>query len=125
MAELAAYTNAPTFTVIPTAVAIVRGARVTLDSSGTVAVSAIGVRGDYAVAVAAAASQPVSAFSLQTGSIIPMVASEAIAIGDDVFSAAIGKVSTTSGGGAVLLGKANTAASGDNILFEVLLQNPA
>lgn len=125
MAELAAYTNAPLFTVIPTAVAVARGIRVTLDSSGTVAASAIGVRGDFVAAVAAAASEPFAAFSLQNGSIVPMVASEAIAVGDDVLSAAVGKVSTTTGGGAVLLGKANTAASGDGILFEVLLQNPA
>lgn len=125
MAELAAYTNAPLFTVIPTAVAVARGARVTVDSSRTVAASDIGVRGDFVAMVAAAASQPFAAASLQTGSIVPMLASEAIAVGDDVYSAASGKVSTTSGGGAVLLGKAMTAASGDGILFEVLLENPA
>lgn len=125
MAELAAYTNAPLFTVIPTAVAVARGARLTLDSSGTVAASAIGVRGDFVSSQAAAASAPLAAFSLQTGSIVPMIASEAIAVGGVVYSAATGKVSTTSGGGAVLLGKANTAASGDGVLFEVLLENPA
>lgn len=125
MAELAAYTNAPAFTAIPTAVAIARGIRVTLDSSGTVAASAIGVRGDFVTANACAASEPVACFSLQTGSIVPMTASEAIAIGDDVLSAATGLVSTTTGGGAVLLGKAVTAASGTGILFEVLLENPA
>lgn len=125
MAELAAYTNAPLFTVIPTAVAVARGIRVTLDSSGTVAASAIGVRGDFVASQDAAASEPFAAFALQNGQIIPMVANEAIAVGDDVYSAASGKVSTTSGGGAVLLGKANTAASGDGILFEVLTANPA
>lgn len=125
MAELAAYTNAPKFSATLTAVAVVRGVRLTMDSSNLYSVSAISVRGDLVASVAGAASECIACYSLQTGSIVAMVANEAIAVGDDVFSAAIGKVSTTSGGGAVLLGKANTAASGDNILFEVLLQNPA
>lgn len=124
MAELAAYTNAPLFTAIPTAVAVVRGARYTLDASGTVALSAIGVRGDFVASQTAAASEPFAAFSLQNGSIIPMLATGALAVGDTVYSAASGTVSSTSTS-AVLLGKAVTAASGSGILFEVLLENPA
>lgn len=122
MAELAAYANSPLFTVIPTAVAVARGARVTLDSSGTVAASAIGVRGDYIASQAAAASQPFAAFSMQEAGIVPAIASEAIAVGDLCYSAASGKVSKSSGGGAVIVGKANTAASGDGILFELIVQ---
>lgn len=125
MAELAAYTNAPAFTAIPSAVAVARGIRVTLASTGLVAASAISERGDYVTANACAASEPVACFSLQTGSIVPMTASEAIAIADPIYSAATGLVSKTSGGGAVLLGKAVTAATGTGILFEVLLENPA
>lgn len=125
MAELAAYTNANLFSVIPTAVAVVRGLRYTYDSSGTVAASAIGVRGDFIASVDAAASEPFAAFAMQPGGIVPLVANEAIAVGGVVYSAAVGKSSTTSGGGAIYLGKAITAASGDNILFECLLQNPA
>lgn len=125
MAELAANTNSPAFTVIPSAVAVARGIRVTLASTGLVAASAISERGDFVSAVAAAVSEPFAAYSLQAGSIVPMTASEAIAIADPIYSAATGLVSKTSGGGAVLLGKAVSAASGTGILFEVLLENPA
>ena len=122
MAELAAASASPLFTVNATAVAISRGARVTLDSSGTVAASAIGVRGDYVAAGAIAASGTGAAYSMQEAGIIPVIASEAIAVGDLCYSAASGKVSKTSGGGAVIVGKANTAASGDGVLFELIVQ---
>lgn len=125
MAELAAYTNAPGFTIHLTAASVARGLRLTMDSSNTYSASAIGVRGDMVASQAGAASEYIDGFSTQVGSIVPMIANEAIAVGGAVYSAAVGKVSTTSGGGAIYLGKANTAASGDNILFEVLLQNPA
>lgn len=124
MAELAAYTNAPLFTATPTAVAVVRGCRYTMDASGLYALSAIGVRGDFVASSSAAASAPFAAFSLQNGSIVPMLAAGVMAVGDPVYSAASGLVSSTSTS-AVLLGKANTAASGSGILFEVLLENPA
>ena len=122
MAELAAASGSQLFTVIATAVAISRGARVTLDSSGTVAASAIGVRGDYVAAGAIAASGTGAAYNLNLAGIIPALASEAIVAGDLCYSAAAGKVSKTSGGGAVIVGKANTAASGDGILFELIPQ---
>ena len=125
MAELAASTGATQFSVNLTAASVSRGARLTLDSSGTCAASAIGVRGDYVAATAGAASATIAAVPLQLGAIVPMIASEAIAVGGVVYSAASGKVSTTSGGGAIYIGKANTAASGDGVLFEVLLGNPA
>jgi len=125
MAELAAYTNAPLATVIPSAVAVVRGARLALDTSGTVAASAIGVRGDFVASQAAAASAPLAAFGMEPGGIVPLLSSEAVTVGAAVYSAAAGKASITSGGGAILLGKAVTAAADANILFECLLQNPA
>lgn len=125
MAELAAYTNAPLFSVKPTAVAVTRGLRYTYDTSGTVAASAIGVRGDFIASADAAASEWFSAFGMEPGGIVPLVASEAVTLGAPVYSAAVGKASITSGGGAILLGKAVSTASGDGILFECLLQNPA
>lgn len=122
MAELAAYTNSPLFPVTLTAVAVARGIRLTQDSSNLNAASAIGVRGDWVASCAGAASERIAAFSLQEAGIIFAVASEAIASDDLCYSAANGKVSKTSGGGAVILGKANTAASGDGILFELIVQ---
>lgn len=129
MAELAASTNAPLFTVKNSTVAIVRGARLTFDSTGVVIAAASTVRGDFVAATAIAAStstldQYGAAFSLQAGSIVPALASEAIVVGDAIYTDTSGKWSKTSASH-VLCGKAVTAASGDNILFEVLLENPA
>ena len=123
MAELAAYTNAPLTTAINSAVAIARGVRVALASTGLVAAAASTVRGDYVASQAVAASTPAAYFQPQAGGIVPMLADGAIAVGDTIYSAASGKVGLTSTG-AVIIGKANTAASGDNILFEVIVANP-
>lgn len=125
MAELAALVGATLLSVNLSAVAVARGIRVTLASTGLCAASAISERGDYVTVAAGAASATVAAVPLQLGCIVPMTASEAITLGDPIYSAATGLVSKTSGGGAVLLGKANTAASGTGVLFEVLLENPA
>ncbi len=123
MAELAAYTNAPLTTVIPSAVAVARGIRLSLASTGLVAAAASTVRGEYVSSQAAAASEPLAAFQPQSGGITPYVADGAIAVGDTVYSAASGKVGLTSTS-TVIIGKANTAASGDGILFEVINTNP-
>jgi len=123
MAELAAYTNAPLFTATASAVAQVRGIRVALASTGLVAAAASTVRGDLVASQAVAASGVAAYFSLQPGGVVPMVADGAIAVGDTVYSAASGKVGLTSTS-TVIIGKANTAASGDGVLFEVLVNNP-
>lgn len=125
MAELASYIGIEPRTIKATAVAQARGIRVTLDSSGTTAASAIGVRGDYITLQAIAASDFGLAASTSGGGKIPVVASEATAVGDAAYSAADGKVSKTSGGGAVLMGKWTLAASGDGILGEIELQTVA
>lgn len=123
MAELAAYTGANLFTQNASAVAISRGIRVSLASTGLVAAAASTVRGDFVASQAVAASGTAAFFAIQPGGIVPMVAAEAIAIGDTVYSAASGKVALTSTS-TVIMGKANTAASGDGILFEVIVNNP-
>lgn len=123
MAELAAYTGANTFTATATAVAISRGIRVSLASTGLVAAAASTVRGDYVASQAVAASGVAAFFPIQPGGIVPMVADGALSVGDTIYSAASGKVGATSTG-AVIMGKANTAASGDGVLFEVLINNP-
>jgi len=64
MAELAALVGANLLPVNLTAVAVARGIRVTLDSSGTCAASAISVRGDYVTAAPGAASATVAAVPL-------------------------------------------------------------
>lgn len=120
MASIATYRGIQPVTVIATAVAIARGVRVALDSDGLVAAAAISVRGDYVTLEAIPADGVGLAALLQQGS-VPMVASEAVVVGDDAYSAADGKCSTTSGGGAVIVGKWVQAASGDGVLGVVEL----
>lgn len=124
MAELAANTGVTQFSVNNDTVAVSRGVRVTLASTGLVAASAVGVRGDYVATIDIAASATGPAVPMQQGAIVSALASEAIVVGDAVYSAASGLFSKTSTS-AVLVGKAVTAASGSGILFECQLANPA
>lgn len=129
MAELAASTNAPLFTFKNSTVALVRGARLTFDSTGACVAAASTVRGDYVAATAVAASTATvdvfgAGFSLQQGSIVPAVAAEAVTVGAAVYSDVSGKWGATSASH-VLMGKAVTAASGVDVLFEVLIETVA
>ena len=87
-----------------TNVAIARGVRVTLDSSGTVSASAVGVQGDYITLQAIPASGIGLVAPIAAGGSLPVLASETTAVGDAAYSAASGKVSKTSTN-AVLIGK--------------------
>ena len=91
-------------TVTATNVAIARGTRVTLNSSGLVAASAIGVRGDYIALQDIAASGTGVAAPIGAGGSLPVIASETTAVGDAAYSAASGLTSKTSTN-AVLMGK--------------------
>jgi len=124
MAELATLQGVNLFSVNLTAAAVARGLRLVQDSSNTYSAAGSTVRGDAVAAVAGAASATIAAIPLQSSGIIPVIASGAVTAGDLIYSAASGKVGTSSSS-TVLLGKAVTAASGDGVLFEVLLTNPA
>jgi len=124
MAELCANEGGWLVTRIPTAVAVSRGTRLALNSSGLVAAAAIGVRGDYIAATDMAASEPGAVFPMQQGIKVTAIASEAIAVADVVYSAASGLCSKTSGGGAIVVGVAVQAAAVSGDLFEVQLENP-
>lgn len=123
MATQATYVGIEPRTVIPTAVAVQRGLRYTLNSSGLVAASAIGVRGDFIALTDAAASEAFAAASMQGGGKVPAVASETTTVGAAAYSAANGQTSVTSTS-AVLIGKWTTATAA-NALGEVELSNPA
>lgn len=125
MAELASTIAVSPITILATAVAQVRGVRVTLDSTGATAVSAIGVRGDFVTDQAIAASEYGLAYSTNGGGVVAALASEATAVGDPAYSAASGKFSKSTGGGAVLVGKWVQAASADGVLGMVLLETVA
>ena len=91
-------------TVTATNVAIGRGIRVTLASTGLVAASAVGVQGDYITLQAIPASGVGLVAPIAAGGSLPVQASEATAVGDAAYSAANGQVSKTSTN-AVLIGK--------------------
>lgn len=97
-------------TVTATSAAVSRGKRVTLNGSGLVAASAIGVRGDYITLQDISASGVGLAVPVGAGGHVPVVASESVAVGDAAYSAASGNVSKTSTN-AVLIGKWIRAAS--------------
>jgi hypothetical protein len=120
MAELASYIIANPQTVIPSAVAVVRGARYLLASTGLVAITDNSIRGDYVALTAAAASEPFQAASMSEPGHVPALASEATVVGDLAYSAASGKFSKTSAN-AVLVGRWKQAASGDGVLGVVEL----
>lgn len=97
-----------------------RGARLVIASDGTYGLAPIGEIGQgfnqFTVASAGGSGtyKPLNAPGTQVA-----IASEAIAVGDDVFTAASGKCSTTATA-AVFIGRAKQAASGDGVLFEVI-----
>ena len=122
MASPACYNIPITKSVTVTAVAVSRGARLTLASTGTAAASAATVRGDYVALQDIPASGIGLVAPIESGGSVPLIPDGAIAIGDAVYSAASGKVSTTSTN-AVLIGKAVQASSGDGVLFAAELKS--
>lgn len=124
MADLATNLGVVPQTQTTTNAAVGRGLRVTLDSSGTVSVSAIGVAGDYVTLVDIPASTPGACNAMGNGAKVAALASEACAVGDAAYSAASGKFSKTSTN-AVRVGKWVQAASGDGVLGVVQLEPQA
>lgn len=106
----------PNLTATATAVAIAAFLRVNLDAQGLISAAAIGVAGIGITKQAFAASGTGVVRLLNAPGTQIATASEAIAVGDLVYSAAAGQVSKTAAG-AVLLGTATSAASGAGVLF--------
>lgn len=121
MAEIATYLGVTPETIQLGASAVARGLRVVGDSANLYTVAGIGVRGEYITLRDGVAGEQVPAAPLGTPAKVPVVASEALVVGDTIYSAAVGKVSKTSGGGAVILGKCKMAASADGVLGEAVL----
>jgi hypothetical protein len=101
-----------------------RGLRVTLQSTGVVALTGIGSRGDYILLSDGEANGAAVGLCLNSGEKAPAVASEATNIGDLAYSAANGQVSKTAAG-AVLVGRWTQAASGAGVLGEIELETAA
>lgn len=126
MAELC--TTIGDFAISFTATAAVtpsRGARLLIASDGTYGLAPIGDVGQgfcqYTVSDSGGSGtyKPWNGQGTQVG-----IASEAIAVGDDVYTAASGKCSTTATN-ALWLGRAKQAATGDGVLFEIIVSSPA
>lgn len=111
-------------TITATNVALVRGVRVILDSSGTVSVAGATVRGEFVTAQAIEASGSGAGFSTSDAASVPALASEAVAVGDAAYAAASGKFSKTSTN-AAYMGVWTLAASGDGVLGTVELKSVA
>lgn len=122
MADIATYIGATPVSIQLGAAAVGRGLRVVGDSANLYTVAGIGVRGDYITMQDGVAGQFVEACPLGTPAKVPVVASEALVVGNVAYSAALGKTSNSAGGGAVVIGKVKLATTGADVLGEVLLQ---
>ena len=101
-------------TVQTTAVAVLRGTRLTMNTSGLCAASAIGVRGDYIAVQDIAASSYGLAAPTAAGGSIAVIASENTTLGAAAYSAASGLTSVTATN-AVLMGKWKTATAANTL----------
>lgn len=128
MAEMTSYVGIQPRTVIPTSTALVRGVRVTRNSSGLCAVSAAIDRGDYVTITDAAASEPVQVASMDGGGKVPALTADGLtnnttAIGEIAYGAANGMFSNVSTSAAVV-GKWTTITAENGVLGEVELCSP-
>lgn len=101
-------------TVTATAVAIVRGSRLLLNTNGLVSVAGLTIAGDYIALQDIAASGTGLAAPIGSGGSVPVLASENCTVGAAAYSAASGKTSKTSTN-AVLIGKWLQAPSADTL----------
>lgn len=127
MADPATYVGIEPRTVIPSAVALARGVRVTKASTGLVAVANAATRGEFVTLTACAASEPVAAAAMESGGKVPALAAASMtngttAIGETAYGAASGLFSNVSTSAAVV-GKWTTITV-DSTLGEVELISP-
>jgi hypothetical protein len=114
----------PSISTCPSPLSLVAAAatnaflRVSINASGQAAIAGIAVLGVGTAINGAAlgANCPVALFN--NGQTHIGQATEAIAVGDTVYTAAAGQYSKTAGGGAIVAGIARTAAGAANDQFE-------
>jgi hypothetical protein len=120
MADMASYIGIEPRTINAAGVAIARGLRTQLNSSGTHDLAPIGVKGDFVALTDIEANKPGAAASMNGGGKVPAVASVACVVGDLAYSAANGQFSNIATG-ATACGKWTQPASGAGVLGEVEL----
>lgn len=121
MAELSTEIGAIPQTVKLTAVAVLRGVRLALDSSGTCAVTGANtIRGDYVALQAGAASEYIQVTSMQSG-LVPALAGPALtnnttAVGETAYAVATtGTFTNSSASSAVAVGRWTTITANDKL----------
>lgn len=120
MADLSILEGPSISVTLSSAASAARGTRLTLASTGLYAAAAIGVKGEAVTEYTIAASGSGTARLLNApGTQIYQTTAAVIAIGDPVYTAASGLVSSTSTS-AVLLGVARTAVASPGGLVEVI-----
>jgi len=121
MAELATYLGVEPQTARLTAVAVARGVRLALDSSGTSAVTGANtIRGDYVSLQAGAASDVILVTNMQDG-LVPALAGPALtnnttAIGEIAYAVATtGTFTNSSASSAVAVGRWTTVTANSTL----------
>lgn len=99
--------------------ALDRGLRVKL-SSGVLALAGLAEREIGVLTARAEANDHAGVYLRTAAGTVQMVAADSFAVGAVVYTAANGKISDTQGTGAVAIGEALEAASGDGSIVEVL-----
>lgn len=121
MAELATYLGVQPQTRILTAVAVVRGVRLALDSNGLVAVTGANtIRGDYVSMQAGAASEAILVAGMQDGLVMalagPSLTNNTTAIGETAYAVATtGTFTNSSASSAVAVGKWTTVTANSTL----------
>lgn len=121
MAELACTIGIKPQTARLTAVAVVRGVRLTLDSSGTSAVTGANtIRGDYVTLQSGIASEVIAVTAMQDGLVMalagPALTNNTTAIGETAYAVATtGTFTNSSASSAVAVGRWITVTANDTL----------
>ena len=121
MAELATYLGNEPQTKQLTAVAVVRGVRVQLDSAGKVAVTGANtIRGDFVTMQAGAASEYIAVTPMQDGLVMalagPALTNDTTAIGETAYAVATtGTFTNSSASSAVAVGRWTTVTANSTL----------
>lgn len=113
-----AFENTGGLTLIAAA-ALTRYQRIHVDTNGQWAVSGVTTKADAVAADDYASGAPALGIPLIPGTVVKMIASEALTIGEKVYGAASGKLDDVTTN--CLEGKALAAASGDGSIIPVMV----
>lgn len=102
---------------LPAAEAIEQYLRIHINTSGQWAITGVTAKADAVAAKKVASGELLTGIPLTPGTVVPMIASEALTAGEKVYGAAAGKLDDVTTN--CLEGKVIKAASGDGSVVEV------